>query len=356
MEQEFYHIPIVGKDNPIQGATTLSLNIPDGLSSVFKFRAGQHLCFRFYINGAEERRMYSLHNSPNEAALYQVTVKTLKGGLISQHIADNLRIGDTVEVSIPQGDFSIEPDAKAPKSYYMFVAGSGITPIYAMIKSILLVAPNSTVFLLYGNRSRSDILFYEELLRWKNQFPEQLIITHTLSKRFLDFSLEPWDGARGRIDEGMLESFLTENPLRTPTAEYYICGPGGMNQMVNDKLIEMGVSPNVISFEYFSSLSIESRKGLTVVENASVSAIIRNTNYQVRLQADETILAGLKRSAAPVPYFCQSGICGTCKAKLLEGEVKMKSMYGIECRDKENGMILTCQALAQTAKLKIEFL
>ncbi|MDQ1769199.1 2Fe-2S iron-sulfur cluster binding domain-containing protein [Labilibaculum sp. A4] len=355
MEQEFYRIPIAAIHKPIKEAVTLSFQIPDELLSVFKFHPGQHLCFRFDVNNKEELRMYSLHNSPYVKGLYQVTVKIQKDGLISNYIADNLKAGDIVEISTPQGDFTVNPDEKAGKSYYLFAAGSGITPIYSMLSSILLAEPNSKVFLLYGNRSIPEILFYNELLEWQAKYPDRLKITQTLSKRFLDFSLTPWDGKRGRINEELVESFLLENAAAPENSEYYICGPDGMNQMVSDTLIDMGVSSKFIHFEYFSTQAIEYEEGLTAVENALVDAAIRNEKFQLHLAQGETILEGLKRIGAPAPYFCQGGICGTCKAHLIEGEVKMKATMALSAEDVKNNVILTCQSLAQTAKVKIEF-
>jgi ring-1,2-phenylacetyl-CoA epoxidase subunit PaaE len=355
MKQEFYRIPIVGIHKPIKVATTLSFQIPEDLLPFFKFHPGQHLCFRFVINGAEELRMYSLHNSPYEKALFQVSVKTQKDGLISNHVANNLKPGDIVEVSNPQGNFMVQPDEKAGKTYYFFAAGSGITPIYSMLKSILLAEPRSKVFLLYGNRSVPEILFYEELMEWQSKFPERLRITQSLSKRFLDFSLAPWDGKRGRIDEDMVGTFIRENPSTTQISEYYICGPDGMNQMLEDTLIDMGVPTKYIHSEYFATQAIEYEEGLTSVKNAIINASIRNEKYEVRLEEDETILEGLKRIAAPAPYFCQGGICGTCKAHLVEGEVKMRTSMALSAEEVKNNVILACQSLAQTPKVKIEF-
>lgn len=355
MEQKFYRIPIVGIHKPIKEAVTVSLQIPGELLPNFEFNPGQHLCFRFEINGRKELRMYSLHNSPYEKGLYRVSVKTQEEGFVSKHVADNLKIGDVLEVSSPQGDFIVKPDEKASKTYYLFAAGSGITPIYSMLISILLAEPNSKVFLLYGNRSVPEILFYDELLEWQAKYPERLRITQTLSKRFLDFSLAPWNGKRGRISEDMVEAFLHENPSTTENSEYYICGPGGMNQMVQDTLIDMGIPTKYIHFEYFSTHEIDYEEGLKSEKNAIIDANIGSENYQVQLDEDETILEGLKRIGAPAPYFCQGGICGTCKAHLIEGKVQMKTSMALSAEEVKNNVILACQSLAQTPKVKIEF-
>ena len=355
IEEEFYTIKIVGIEKPIKAATTLSLEIPEKLVNAFEFSPGQHLNFRFFINGEEERRMYSLHNSPYEKSLYQVTVKTHEGGLISNYVADHLKVGDTVEVMKPLGDFIVQPTEKAYKTYYMFAAGSGITPIYSMIKSILLAEPHSKVYLLYGNRGQADILFYEELSEWQAKYSEQLKITHTLSKRFLDLSLTPWEGKRGRIDDDMVDAFITENPPVAQNTEYFICGPNEMNQNIRSVLHEFGIPDKLIHFEYFSADAIEYDESLTSIENAEISASIRKNNYQVRLKQGETILQGLKRTGAPVPFSCQNGICGTCKAMLIEGDVKMKACMALSSDEVENNAILTCQSLAQTPKVKVEF-
>lgn len=355
MEQEFYRIPIVRIHRPINEAVTLVFKIPDELLPVFKFVPGQHLCFRFVVNDLEEFRMYSLHNSPYEKSLYQISVKTQKEGLISNQVVNNLKIGDVLEVSIPQGDFVVKPDEKASKTYYLFAAGSGITPIYSMLKSILLAEPLSKVCLLYGNRNLPEILFYEDLLEWQAKFPDRFRITQTLSKRFLDFSLAPWNGKRGRINEDMVEAFINENPATTQLSEYYICGPDNLNQMIQDTLIDMGVPTKCIHFEYFSSQGIDYKEGLKSEKNAIVNASIGNENYRVQLDEDETILEGLKRVGAPAPYFCQGGICGTCKAHLIEGEVEMKTSMALSAEEVKNNVVLACQSLVKTPKVKIEF-
>ncbi|PKQ63084.1 hypothetical protein BZG02_09970 [Labilibaculum filiforme] len=355
MEQEFYRIPIVEIQKPIKEAITLSMQIPNELLPIFEFRPGQHLCFRFIIDGVQELRMYSLHNTPYKNGFYQVSVKIQKEGLISNYIANNLQVGDFVEVSVPQGDFLVNLDRNDSKIYYLFAAGSGITPFYCMLKSILLAAPKSKVFLLYGNRSVHEILFYDELIAWQAKFPNRLKIIQTLSKRFLDFTITPWEGKRGRIDVDMVKAFLHENPSPTENSEYYICGPDGMNQMVQDSLMEMGVAAEFIHFEYFSNPDKESDEGLTASGNAIVDASIEKENYSVQLAEGESVLEGLERVGAPVPYLCRSGICGTCKAHVMEGEVKMKASLALSPEDRKNKMILTCQAMAQTDKVKIEF-
>ncbi|MFA8436750.1 MAG: 2Fe-2S iron-sulfur cluster-binding protein [Marinifilaceae bacterium] len=355
MEEQFYTLKIVGIEKPIKKATTLCLEIPEELKNEFDFLPGQHLNFRFIIDGKEERRQYSLHNSPYEKGEYQVTVKIHHQGVVSNYIAGQLEVGDTVEVMKPMGDFVVRPSKDADKNYYLFAAGSGITPIFSMVKSILQAEPLSRVYLLYGNRNEADILFYDELSQWQVTYPDHLKITHTLSTRFLDLSTSPWKGKRGRIDEDLVEEFLTEDPFVVEKSEFYICGPNEMNQNVRNLLHEMGIPDKLIHFEYFSAGSVEYDESLTSEENAEVCATIRNQDYLVRLKQEETILQGLKRTGAPVPFSCQNGICGTCKARLLEGEVKMRSSMALRAEEIEDKAILTCQSLAQTPHVKIEF-
>jgi ring-1,2-phenylacetyl-CoA epoxidase subunit PaaE len=355
MEQIFYPVKVVTIANPTKESTSLSLQIPQEHREKFQFWPGQHLCFRFVIDGKEERRMYSLHNSPYEEGNHMITAKIQSDGFVSRYIADNIKVGDTVEVSVPQGEFTVQPKEKAYKSYYFFAAGSGITPVYSMIKSILLVEPMSQVFLLYGNRGKGDIIFYEELKEWQEQYADQLFITYTLSKRFLDFSLSAWEGKRGRIDDNMVEEFITEHPPTAQNTEYYICGPQGMNQMVWDTLIELGVPTKLIHYEYFSAEGMEYDEDISSVANAEVKAKIGGKSYALSLEQDETILSGLKRIGAPVPYSCQSGICGTCKAKLKDGEVKMKARMALSDDEADKGIVLTCQSLVQSPKADVDF-
>lgn len=355
MNKEFYSIKINRIEKPIKNATTLVFDIPKEYEEEFAFKSGQHLCFRFTIDGKEERRMYSLHNSPFEQEAHRVSVKLQEDGLVSNYIAEILNSGDSVEVTKPMGDFVFEPNQATSKNYYLFAAGSGITPIFSILKTILLQETESKVYLLYGNRAPEDILFSEELNEWQKLHSNRLKITQTLSKRFLDLSLIQWEGKRGRINDEMVDAFLADNPTEQGTSEYYICGPNDMNENIQDILHEYGIPDKFIHYEYFSASNVEYDEDLDSHANAVITASLGKEKYQVRLQKDETILQALQREGISAPYSCQSGICGSCKAKLLEGEAKMKTSIALSNTDKENGMILTCQSLAQTPVVKIEF-
>ena len=354
MKQIFYPIQIVGVEKPIEEARTLSLKIPENLQDVFKFRAGQHLKFCFKINGEEVERTYSLNNSPFEKGNYQVTVKIKSNGLVSNYISENIKVGDTVMVSSPEGNFTVQPVDCCSKTYYFFAAGSGITPIFSMIKTILLNEPNSKVNLLYGNRNVSDIIFYGELNKWMEKYPDKFNVKHALSKRFLDLSLIEHEVKRGRISDDMLVEFINEFPSKIIDSEYYVCGPGSMNQMVFDTLTELGVPAKLIHYEYFSAEGVEYDEVYSK-GNVGLNAIIRKQEYQVVLEENETVLQGLKRIGAPVPFSCQNGICGTCKASLLEGEVQMKASMALSKQEIDNNMVLTCQSLAQSSKIKVDY-
>jgi len=354
MEQVFYSLKVIEISKPTYNATTVSFTIPKDLLTIFQFHAGQHLCFKFTINGKEEERMYSLHNSPFENGVYQITSKIKDTGIVSKYIATSLKLGDIIKVSEPKGNFVIKPTENCCKTHYFFAAGSGITPIFSMIKTILLKEKRSKLNLLYSNRNTTDILFYKELSEWKEKYSERLEITHTLTKRFLDTSQFETDVKRGRINEEMIEVFLNEKPLEILKSEFYICGPGEMNQMVFDTLTELGVPAKLISYEYFSSEGI-TYNDVNSSANVELNALIRNVNYQVILNENETVLQGLKRVGAPVPFSCQNGICGTCKAKLTEGKVEMKSSMALSANDKKQNYILSCQSMAQSTNLKIDF-
>lgn len=354
MEQVFYSLKVIEISKPTYNSTTVSFTIPKGLLNTFQFQAGQHLCFKFIINGKEEERMYSLHNSPFENEMYQITSKIKDTGLVSKYIATNLKLGDIIKVSEPKGNFVIQPTENCCKTHYFFAAGSGITPIFSMIKTILLKEKRSKIKLLYANRNITDILFYKELNDWKEEFSERLEITHTLTKRFLDTSQIGEVVKRGRINEEMINEFLNENSLEILKSEFYVCGPGEMNQMTLDTLTELGVPAKLINYEYFSTEGI-TYDDLNSAANVELDALIRNENYHVILNENETVLQGLKRVGAPVPFSCQNGICGTCKTKLTDGKVEMKSSMALSSNDKKQNYILACQSLAQSTVVKVDF-
>ena len=351
----FYKLKISSIQRPIKNALTLSLTVPEHLKEKFKFNPGQHLIFKFKIEDNEIRRSYSLNSCPFTEVNLEVTVKRVKGGLISNYINDHLNEGDEVEVMSPQGRFHAIINEKAYKTYFLFAAGSGITPIISILKSVLHGSPNSMINLLYGNTNQDSIIFKEDLDQLKLKYGNRLQIIHTLSSPKYWTTSQSWKGRKGRIDNECIEWFIEQNPPIAQNTEYYICGPGAMNVAVKTALLGLGVPKHLIHIEQFGSVSSQGTKKINGYGDALLISQLKGHDYAFKVPEGKTLLDVLKSQNVNPPYSCESGVCGTCTAKLIKGKVEMKSCMALDEKDIDNGLILTCQSIPMSEKVEIEF-
>ena len=354
MSTQFHKLTVLSVDHPIKDATTITFNLPSNLIDSFNYYPGQHLIIKFIINGEEARRSYSLNSCPFKDEALQVTVKRVKNGLVSNYVGDHLKTGDELEVMTPKGRFYADIKADGYKSYFLFAAGSGITPIISILKSVLIRSPYSAVNLLYGNTNQDTIIFKNELDQLQNQYPERLQIVHTLSNPKVWSSWKQWNGRKGRIDTEAVEWFITSHPPIAQSTEYYICGPGAMNLSVRKTLIGLGVPKELIHIEQFGGNVEEMNSRIQAVDNAKLSVTHNDEVYQLTIPKGKTILQVMKTANINPPYSCESGICGTCMAKVITGGAEMKACMALEDKEINQGMILTCQALPTTSEIKIK--
>lgn len=351
----FHKLKISDLKKPIADATTIQFDVPKALQEQFSFYPGQHLIIKFLVNGEAARRSYSLNSCPyNEEAL-EVTVKRVKGGLVSNFVNDELKIGDTLEVMVPQGRFYADMQKDNYKTYFLFAAGSGITPIFSILKSALVEEPNSFVYLFYGNAKEDTIIFKTELEELQKQYPNNLYVVHTLSEpKNAWTSWNPWKGRKGRIEAKDIAWFISNHPPQAQTTEYYICGPGKMNTSIRSQLMKMDVPKAAIHIEQFGG-EVESDDNLKGVDNAKLIVNVKNKQIELKVGSEETILQVLKQVDAEPPYSCESGICGTCVAKVKKGKAQMKACMALDDKEVAEGFILTCQAMCQSEQVEIEY-
>ncbi|MEO8174416.1 MAG: 2Fe-2S iron-sulfur cluster-binding protein, partial [Sediminibacterium sp.] len=309
-----------------------------------------------HINNEEVRRSYSVCSSPLDNEL-RVAVKKVEQGLFSTYANDQLKKGDTLDVMPPLGKFFTELHFEQAKQYTGFAAGSGITPLLSIIKTTLRAEPRSSFTLVYGNRNRHSIIFKEELEGLKNLYMDRFRVIYILSREKTDAAIN-----FGRIDADKCNELCNKNLDITRTDEFFLCGPENMIFSVKDQLEKLGVDKKKIHFELFTT---PGQKKMTVdrnqlTERTEVKSKITikldgiSFDFDLGFEGDAILDAALKHGA-DLPYACKGGVCCTCRAKLVEGEVDMDVNYGLEPEEIEQGFILTCQSHPRTERVIVDF-
>lgn len=327
-------------------AVSLSFNIPENLKEEFKFDAGQYITIKTKLGDEELRRAYSLCSAPNSGE-FKVTVKEVEGGKFSVIANNKLNAGDILEVHPPEGKFILKPTGEA-RTYAAFAAGSGITPVLSIIKTVLAEEPKSRFVLTYGNKSPEETIFFKELLELQAKFPDRLFIEFVYSRTREDNS------HFGRIETSTV-NFVVKNKFKDQAFDaFYLCGPEEMINQVSDVLKENGVTEDKILYELFTSedtgaieTNVEGQTELTIMVDDEETTFSMDTK--------ETVLDAALEHDLDVPYSCQGGICSSCIARIVEGKAEMRKNQILTDEEIEEGLILTCQAQPLTPKLKVDY-
>jgi ring-1,2-phenylacetyl-CoA epoxidase subunit PaaE len=338
---------------------SVAFDVPDQLREEFRFIQGQNITVRTRIGEEEIRRSYSICSSPFEDEL-RIAVKKVPGGLFSTHANDQLHVGDELDVLPPTGKFYTVLDPSQSKHYLAFAAGSGITPILSLIKTVLATEPGSHFTLVYGNRNRPSIIFREELEALKNRYIHRLALHHILSREKMDISLY-----QGRIDAVKCGELCNKLVDVKKMDEIFLCGPSEMIFTVKSWLEEQGINPHKIHFELFNTQEgrQEARKAEQAAEKASLAGKVSRVTvrldgssfeFDLPFEGDPILDAALYQGA-DLPFACKGGVCCTCRARLLEGKVEMDVNYALEEDELAAGYILTCQSHPRTEKVVVDF-
>jgi ring-1,2-phenylacetyl-CoA epoxidase subunit PaaE len=357
MSIHFHPLRVKEVKKETSDCVSVLFDVPENIKDEFNFTQGQSLTMRTIINGEEVRRTYSICSSPFEQQL-KVAVKKVEAGAFSIFANDKLKAGDVLEVMPPIGHFYTPLEASNKKNYVGFAAGSGITPLLSIIKTTLASEPDSTFTLVYGNKTRASIIFFEELEGLKNKYINRFNLIHILSREKTDADLN-----FGRISKEKCNDLFNKLLDVNSVDEFFICGPEDMIFSVKDFLESKSVTEKKIHFELFTTpgqRKAASHKPQAASQEGTQSQIRikldgRSFDFSIPLNSDTSILDAAMQQGADVPYACKGGVCCTCKAKLLEGEVKMDVHWGLEHEEIEQGFILTCQSHPLTEKVTVDF-
>jgi ring-1,2-phenylacetyl-CoA epoxidase subunit PaaE len=352
MNKSFYSLIVSKIEVETKGeALSVYFEIPIELQSKFSWLAGQHVSLRFTLGETEFRRTYTISNSPNQKEL-RVTVKRVIEGVVSNHINDNLKPGDSVELLAPYGSFLLEPSPEYRRTYYFYAAGSGITPIYSMIEAILHAEPRSVCNLLYANTNYKSIIFRDKLTKLLTKYDAKLTVCHVLSRGSVWNMFQPW--ATGRIDKNMIAQHFSEFTPTAQDTQYYVCGPGNMNDSICSALTNLDVPNTRIHRESFGGLE---KKADTLIrgQRAQAAVLIDGEQFNVSMEENQTLLEAILADGHQVPYSCQSGVCGACRAQLISGEVHLRNSAALSQHEVNSGEILSCQSVASTPTLEVAY-
>lgn len=356
MSIHFHQLTVKEVKKETDDCVSVVFEIPDTLKDSFAFQQGQSLTMRKTLNNEEVRRTYSICSSPLDNE-WRVAIKRVDGGLFSSFANTALKKGDVLEVMQPVGKFYVELHPANKKSYLGFAAGSGITPLLSIIKTTLRTEPHSSFTLVYGNKNRNSIIFFEELEALKNQYLQRFNLINILSRERMDASIN-----FGRINAEKLKE-LEKLIDYSSFHETFICGPEQMIFTVKDFLEAKGIDKKKIHFELFTTPGQQQTKIKTQgttddkgpKSNITVKLDGRSFDFDLSLTSEITLLDAALKQGADLPFACKGGVCCTCKAKLIEGNVSMDVHWGLEEEEIEQGYILTCQAHPTTPKVVVDF-
>ncbi len=355
---KFYPLKVKDVRPETADCVSVSMEIPAGLAELFRFAPGQYLTFRRHFGDAEVRRSYSICSSPKDGEL-RVAIKKVEQGKFSTYAHAELKAGDVLDVMPPMGKFTPRPNDKKHKEYIAFAAGSGITPVMSIMKTILEEDPAANFTLVYGNRGKNSIIFREAIEALKNKYMLRLRIYHVLSREYMDIPL-----FSGRIDAAKVEEFCKSLIDVKTVDEAFVCGPEEMILSVRDKLVALGMDASDVHIELFTSPDqpkASHEKWTSTHKNeggplCKVSVTLDGNTFDMELGFNgESILDAALKSGADLPYACKGGVCCTCRALVTEGEVEMEVNYALDQHEVEKGYVLTCQAHPRTERVVIDF-
>ncbi|MDT5349975.1 MAG: hypothetical protein QOH91_3262 [Mycobacterium sp.] len=346
-----HRIAVASVDPITADSTLVTFAVPEALQDAFRFEPGQHVTVRTDLGGEGIRRDYSIC-APATRAQLRIAVKHIPGGAFSSFVADSLKAGDVLELMTPTGRFGVPLHPLNRKHYVGLVAGSGITPVLSILATTLEIETESRFTLIYGNRTKESTMFRAELDRLETRYADRLEILHVLSSERLHAP-----ELRGRIDQDKLNLWLTSSLQPNNVDEWFICGPMGMTTTVRDTLIEHCVDTYRIHLELFHGFDSQALGTATErgYEASTVTFTLGGQQDTFDLVPGDSILEGALQRHSDAPYACMGGACGTCRAKLVDGDVEMDHNFALAQAELDVGYILTCQSHPTTPFVAVDY-
>jgi ring-1,2-phenylacetyl-CoA epoxidase subunit PaaE len=344
----FYKLSIKEIIKETADAVSILFNVPEELQSHYTFVAGQYVNLKVTLDGQEIRRAYSICSAPKSGEL-RIAVKAVKNGFFSKFANEKLAVGNVIEVGTPEGKFTFEPKTDRQKNYAAFVAGSGITPVFSILKSVLEEEPNSTFVLVYGNKSEKETIFHNQLHDLQLQYVGRLFVQYVYSQSTADNAL------LGRIDHTTVNFILKNKHAEMEFSKFYLCGPEEMINLVSNTLKENNISDSDIKFELFSTSSNDKEATSGADGHTKISILVDSEETTFEMSQQQTLLEAALKQGLDVPYSCQGGICSSCICRITEGAAEMKKNQILNESEVAEGLTLACQAYPTTTTIKIDF-
>jgi ring-1,2-phenylacetyl-CoA epoxidase subunit PaaE len=357
MRPKFHPLTVSDIRRETADCVSVAFHIPTELKESYQFVPGQYLTLRTTIGGEDIRRSYSISSGINDGEC-RVAIKKVEDGVFSTWANEVLQVGEELQVMMPMGNFTTAISADNKKHYLLFAAGSGITPVISIAKSVLETEKNSEVSLIYGNRWFSSIIFRDQLEDMKDKYLGRFRVFHVLSAEPNDIEL-----FHGRIDSVKIDGFCKAFINAESIDEVFVCGPEPMIRSVRETMAQLGVKEENIHFELFASPDQSAPKSSSKSEEkkptgkvSQISVIYDGQQVDFAMPIDGTpILDAAQRHGLDIPFSCKGGMCCTCRAHVSEGKTEMKVNYALEPGEVEAGFVLTCQAHPISERVVVDF-
>ncbi len=345
----FHPLRVARVDRLCEDAAAVTFEVPAELAAEYRFTPGQSLTLRRRVDDRDERRQYSICAAIGSAP--RVGVRVVPDGMFSTWLVDRVRAGDEIDVQTPSGTFGPDPDAGG--RHVLIAAGSGITPVLS-IASSLLANPDTEVTLLYGNRRASTVMFADEVADLKDRFPARFEVVHVLSREPRDVEL-----FSGRLDADRLRRILAALVPIADVDGFWLCGPYAMIESARGVLADLGVPADRVHRELFfvdeAPPPVEHAEPGVVGPSSQVSMTLDGRTTRLTLPRDRPVLDSAQATRADLPYACKGGVCGTCRAKVISGDVHLRRNYALEDDELAAGYVLTCQSLPVSEELALDY-